>query len=401
MHRVLHRHLGRLSHSFDVAVGVGHDYVLDDASVGTIYDLLHGRTSALWSTRADDPDAGLGTGAELVLAVSMDIWISDHRIGRPNYSDGTIRRCACPDRLGVVRHAVGEGRVEAWNSEIFGGRRMMTDKSVADETSSFRSARAPRLAWSFFRIGAMNELQYRSNFFLQLLESFLTLAAGLVGLAVVFGRTANLNGWTRPELLVVMGVFTMVGGITNTFVVPNMQKLVEDIQRGTLDYALTKPADAQTLISVRLISIWQSVDILTGLIVLIIGMVQLEDNSNGITGAASLVLLLVLGCWTIYCFWLILASTAFWFIRVNEMQELFQGLFRSGQYPVRIYPGWMRFGLTFLVPIGFAITVPAEAATGRLTGATVLVAIAAAAIFGIGSRLIWRSGLKHYSGASA
>ncbi|MEO8363784.1 MAG: ABC-2 family transporter protein, partial [Ilumatobacteraceae bacterium] len=276
-----------------------------------------------------------------------------------------------------------------------------TDKSVTDETSSFRSARAPRLAWSFFRIGAMNELQYRSNFFLQLLESFLTLAAGLVGLAVVFGRTANLNGWTRPELLVVMGVFTMVGGITNTFVVPNMQKLVEDIQRGTLDYVLTKPADAQTLISVRLISIWQSVDILTGLIVLIIGMVQLGENNNGAAGAASLVLLLVLGCWTIYCFWLILASTAFWFIRVNEMQELFQGLFRSGQYPVRIYPGWMRFGLTFLVPIGFAITVPAEAATGRLTGATVIVAIAAAAIFGFGSRLIWRSGLKHYSGASA
>ncbi len=400
MHRVLHRHLGRLSHSFDVAVGVGHDYVLDDASVGTIHDLLHCRTSSFWSTGADDPDAGLGPGAELVPTVPMDIRISDHRIGRPNYSNGAARRCVGPDRLGVVRRAAGQDRMEARHSKVFGGRRMMTDKGVTDETSSFRSARAPRLAWSFFRIGAMNELQYRSNFFLQLLESFLTLAAGLVGLAVVFGRTANLNGWSRPELLVVMGVFTMVGGITNTFVVPNMQKLVEDIQRGTLDYALTKPADAQTLISVRLISIWQSVDILTGLIVLIIGMVQLGDN-NGLAGAASLVLLLVLGCWTIYCFWLILASTAFWFIRVNEMQELFQGLFRSGQYPVRIYPGWMRFGLTFLVPIGFAITVPAEAATGRLTGATVLVAIAAAALFGIGSRLIWRSGLKHYSGASA
>lgn len=401
MHRIFCGHLGRLSDPFDAFMGVGHDYVLDDASVGIIHGLLHGRTFVLWTTSSDDPDAWLGAGAQLVFTVSMDIRISDHRISRTNNWHRTIRRRDGPDRVGAVRGAVGQSRLEARYSKIFGGRRMMIDKRITAEADSFRSARAPRLAWSFFRIGAMNELQYRSNFFLQLLQSVLTLGAGLVGLAVVFGRTTNLNGWTRPELLVVMGVFTMVGGITNTFVVPNMQKLVEDIQRGTLDFALTKPADAQTLISVRLISIWQSVDILTGLIVLIIGMAQLGDNNNGATGAVSLVMLLVLGSWTIYCFWLILASSAFWFIRVNEMQELFQGLFRSGQYPVGIYPSWMRFGLTFLVPIGFAVTVPAEAATNRLTGATVIVSVAVAAVFGFGSRWIWRTGLKRYSGASA
>ncbi|MEK7292273.1 MAG: ABC-2 family transporter protein [Actinomycetota bacterium] len=278
---------------------------------------------------------------------------------------------------------------------------MIDKRTNAIGPSSFRRASAPRLAWSFFRIGAMNELQYRSNFFIQLLQSVLEVGAGLVGLAVVFGRTTSLSGWTRPELLVVMGVFTMVGGITNTFVVPNMQKLVEDIQRGTLDFALTKPADAQTLVSVRQVSIWQSVDILAGLIVLIVALVQLGDSSDGFRRASSLVMLLLLGNWTIYCFWLILASSAFWFIRVGEMQELFQGLFRSGQYPVRIYPRWMRFGLTFLVPIGFAVTVPAEAATNRLTGTTIIVALVAAAVFGIASRWIWRTGLRHYSGASA
>lgn len=247
----------------------------------------------------------------------------------------------------------------------------------------------------------MNELQYRSNFFIQLLQSVLTLGAGLVGLAVVFGRTTNLSGWSRPELLVVMGVFTMVGGITNTFVVPNMQKLVEDIQRGTLDFTLTKPADAQILVSVRQVSIWRSVDIVAGLIVLIVALIRLDDSNDALGRGLSFVFLLLLGSWTVYCFWLILASSAFWFIRVGEMQELFQGLFRSGQYPVRVYPEWMRFGLTFIVPIGFAVTVPAEAAANRLTGTTIIVALAAATLFGIASRWIWRTGLRHYSGASA
>ena len=247
----------------------------------------------------------------------------------------------------------------------------------------------------------MNELQYRSNFFIQLLQSVLGLSAGLVGLAVVFGRTTNLVGWTRPELLVVMGVLTMVLGITNTFVVPNMQKLVEDIQRGTLDFTLTKPADAQILVSVRQVSIWRSVDIFAGLIVLTVALIQLNDSSDALWRTLSFVFLLLLGSWTIYCFWLILASSAFWFIRVGEMQELFQGLLGSGKYPVQVYPEWMRFGLTFIVPIGFAVTVPSEAAANRLTGTTIGMALAAATLLGIGSRWIWRTGLRRYSGASA
>jgi ABC-2 type transport system permease protein len=50
------------------------------------------------------------------------------------------------------------------------------------------------------------------------------------------------------------------------------------------------------------------------------------------------------GLISIYCFWLMLASASFWLVRINEVQELFDGLFRAGQYPVGIYPGWLRTG---------------------------------------------------------
>jgi ABC-type uncharacterized transport system permease subunit len=45
--------------------------------------------------------------------------------------------------------------------------------------------RAVRLAWLSLRIGALAELQYRVNFFLQLLQSLLALATALVVLALV------------------------------------------------------------------------------------------------------------------------------------------------------------------------------------------------------------------------
>ena len=54
-------------------------------------------------------------------------------------------------------------------------------------------------------------------------------------LAVVFSKTDELGGWSRPQLLAVMGVFTLVGGVIRTFIQPNMQRVVNDVREGKLD----------------------------------------------------------------------------------------------------------------------------------------------------------------------
>jgi ABC-2 type transport system permease protein len=257
-----------------------------------------------------------------------------------------------------------------------------------------------RLAGTFLRVGVMNELQYRINFFLQLLQSLLTVGTGLVILAVVFSKTDELGGWDRPQLLAVMGVFTLVGGIIRTFIQPNMQRVVEDVRQGKLDHALTKPADAQLLVSIRDVRFWQLTDVLVGLAVLIVAIVQMRPATQW-HDVVAFVALLLSGLVSIYCFWLMLASASFWLVRINEVQELFDGLFKAGQYPVGIYPGWLRYGLTFIIPLAFAITVPSEAVTGRLAWQSVAVMIGFTIVLLAVSRLCWKRGLRRYGGASA
>lgn len=257
-----------------------------------------------------------------------------------------------------------------------------------------------RLASLYFKVGALNELQYRVNFFIQLLESGVALAVGLIGLALVFSHTTELGGWSRPELLTVMGVHILMGGFIRMLVQPNMQRLMGDVQEGTLDYALTKPADSQVLISVRELRIWQFVDVVIGLVVLGTAIVQLQETLN-LWQSLAFVAALICGGAMIYSFWLILTTGAFWVVRVDNIIELFDGVYRAGQWPVGIYPDWLRTGLTFLVPIAFAVTVPAEALVGRLTWPTLLGAFALAAALLIFARWFWFFGLKHYSGASA
>jgi ABC-2 type transport system permease protein len=256
------------------------------------------------------------------------------------------------------------------------------------------------LAGRFFRIGALNDLQYRASFAVQIFQSAIALGTGLAVLALVFSQTTELNGWSQPELLAVMGVHILMGGVIGTLIQPHMVRLMEDIRQGTLDFVLTKPEDAQVLVSVREIRIWQAVDGIVGAVVIVFALVQL-GGSFGIGQALAFVLAFILGGLTIYCFWLILTVGAFWVVRIDQIVELFEGVYQSGRWPVTIYPGWLQVSLTFLVPIAFAVTVPAQALTSRLTADTFALAAGFAIVLLLVTRWWWRFGLRRYSGASA
>ena len=257
-----------------------------------------------------------------------------------------------------------------------------------------------RLALLFLRIGVQNEMQYRANFFIQLVQSAAVTGSGLVVLALVYSHTPDLNGWTHPQLIAVMGVFTMMLGIIGFVIEPNMARLNDDVRQGTLDLILTKPADAQLLVSVREFRVWSLTDVLVGIVVLVYGLIQLGD-SIGPAAWAGFAVTLVAGTIMIYCFWLLLSAGVFWFVRMEMVQEMFTGLSRAGQYPVGIYPAWLRYGLTYVAPLAFAITVPVEALTGRLTWVRLVTTLGFLVVLATVTRVVWRAGIRRYSGASA
>jgi ABC-2 type transport system permease protein len=260
--------------------------------------------------------------------------------------------------------------------------------------------RAVRLIGLLVRMSLLQELQYRANFFLSVFQSLLSLGTGLAVLALVFGQVDTLDGWSRPELLLVMGVFTLIGGIVQAVIQPNMTRLMQDIQDGTFDFVLTKPVGAQLFASVRAVQLWQAVDIVSGLAVIGVAAVQLGGRLS-LGAVLAFVALLIVGVVIIYCFWMLLTTTAFWVVQIDQIVDLFAGVFQAGRWPIGVYPRWLRIGLTFVVPIGFAVTVPAQALAHRLSLGTWLLAVGLASALCMVTRWYFRLGLKRYSGASA
>ncbi len=256
------------------------------------------------------------------------------------------------------------------------------------------------LVATYFRLAAQNELEYRVNFWFNLMQSLMELGLAFVGLTVIFSHTDNLGGWQAAELIALVGVYFLMGGVVRTFIRPAMTRFFEDIRKGTLDFTLTKPVDSQVLVSIQKVEIWRLVDVFIAIPIFTLAIIRMGSHI-GLFEILTFVGSLFSGMAIIYSFLLLLSTTAFWFVRVENIQEIFVSLWQAGRWPIGIYPFWLRVTLTFLVPVAFATTVPASAISGRITTTTFVGSVALAAALLLLSRWFWRLGIRFYSGASA
>ena len=103
----------------------------------------------------------------------------------------------------------------------------------------------------------------------------------------------------------------------------------------------------------------------------------------------------------IYSLYLALSTLAFWFTRIEEVASIIWLHSTAGSFPITAYPNWARFFFTFILPVAFVTTVPAEAATGRLDWDWGLGAIAFAAAMLCGASWLWSRAIRNYSSASS
>ncbi|MCC5626237.1 ABC-2 family transporter protein, partial [Nostoc sp. CHAB 5715] len=99
--------------------------------------------------------------------------------------------------------------------------------------------------------------------------------------------------------------------------------------------------------------------------------------------------------------WFMLGATSIWFVKIYNVTEVLGGLLEAGRYPIAAYPTAYRFFFTFVMPVAFLTTVPAQALLGQseiswLIGAAIL----AVALF-FASTCFWRFALRFYTSASS
>ena len=237
------------------------------------------------------------------------------------------------------------------------------------------------------------------DFLFNLLTTIFLVFSALLVLTVMFANARSLGGWTFPQALGLYGVFLFFEEVAVEILPGNIGKLPQDVKSGDLDFVLLKPLDSLFQLSVRRMP-------LTSLptLMLSLGIVAYAAAGLGtLTIANTLIFLALMLCGLIIIVALntILLTTAFWFVRVENIPEIFHAAFTAGRFPVTAFPIWLRVILTTVVPIAFITTVPASAAVGKLDPWMALAAPVVAIAMLAAARAFWGFALRHYTSASS
>jgi ABC-2 type transport system permease protein len=257
-----------------------------------------------------------------------------------------------------------------------------------------------RLLSVFYRTSVQTDMEYRADFFSQVVAALLGLVTTVGGLSVAFQYTQTIKGWSFPHVLVLLAVYYLMDGLIEVFIAPNMREIMVQVREGTLDFVLLKPVSAQFMATFRKLNVWRFANVMVG-VGLAIYTIQRLALTVGPAQAGSFALTLAAGLAVVYSVWLVLVTLTFWFVRVDNIEQIVWQAFAAGRYPVEIYPAWLRIALTYAIPVFFMITVPAEALTGRLAPGFIPVAVVVAVVSVVLSSAFWRFGLRYYTGASA
>ncbi len=250
----------------------------------------------------------------------------------------------------------------------------------------------------FWATAIAAELEYRLNFVIAVFSSLTNLTGSIFTLFLFYRTDYTFPGWSWDESLIVLGMFTLLQGISATLLVPNLNRIVEQVQQGTLDFILLKPISSQYWLSLRSLSPWGLSDIMFGLIIIIYASYQVDLNlSNCFLSIITVGFAII----SLYSIWFMLGATSIWFVKIYNVTEVLRGLLEAGRYPISAYPAAYRIFFTFVVPVTFLTTVPAETLIGKNQEVWLLFSALLAIFLLIISHCFWQFALRFYTSASS
>ena len=263
-----------------------------------------------------------------------------------------------------------------------------------------------RRYWEVYKILCRNslirEMSFKANFLLWMVTELLWFVGQIVLIDVLFLYTENLAGWTKWEVVALIGTNQIIVQVFQAFFYMNLMTLPELIRTGRLDLMLLLPLDTQFYVSTRQFGIDNLVNAGVG-----VGFVSYSLHRLGITPDAGRLAAYAaaLGCGVAvhYTIMLCLSAVSFWLVRANGLIYGYFQLVGVSRHPEAVFRGAFRWILSWLVPVIVVANLPARMLVHPgepvfpLLGRAAVAALTAL----VGGRIFWRVALRRYSSASS
>ena len=202
-------------------------------------------------------------------------------------------------------------------------------------------------------------LEYKTDFFIGVFSTLLIQFCGIFFVWILFENVKTINGWTFYEITFVYGFLTLAKALDMLFF-DNLHALGwEYVRGGKFDILLTKPISPLFQLIASMIQQDGLGSFITGIIIVSKSLYELKIH----LGAMDILLLVIFvlsGAMILAAINIITATSAFWTVNSHVIMGSVASLQDFALYPILIYPKFIGFLLTWIVPYAFASFYPAN-----------------------------------------
>ncbi len=255
------------------------------------------------------------------------------------------------------------------------------------------------LLFSLLRYAMKSDLEYRFNAVGNFVYYTFSLGINLFFINIFFSYVGNFNGWTKPEAFFLTGVFRVILAIEavmlrGIFMIPHY------IMKAYLDLLLAKPINSQCYTSLRFPRILALLEIIPGLVIIFYALINMQRQFN-LLDILFLVISLILGSIIFYSILFSLATLSIWFKSFYSFPDLYYIIREPLGIPIDILGKTTSFALTFIIPLGFIITIPVKIFLGKEPLFFIVFTLGFTTLLFYFSIWFWNFSLRHYTSASS
>jgi len=261
-------------------------------------------------------------------------------------------------------------------------------------------------AWvALVRSRVAAQASYRSSFAIDIAAQALIGLVEFAEVYVVFSQVDALGGFSFAEVTLIFGLATTAFGLAD-LVVGHVDRLPFYVRTGQLDAFLLRPLSALGQLVTSDFSLRRLGRVAVSLVLLAVALVLVDIEWT----PALVALLLVTPVFGAVIFGAVFVATSavgFWLVEGTEFANAFTygGRYLSS-FPFTVFGSVVRRTFTFVIPIAFVAYLPTLALLGRedplgLPGWLSWSGAPAALLSCCVAGLLWRAGLRRYTGAGS
>jgi len=250
------------------------------------------------------------------------------------------------------------------------------------------------------RYSVVRSMMFRGDFIMWGLVELFWMFVNIVAIAVIYQHTDSIAGWSKYEMLLLLGTSMLVQRMLMGFFWSNLFELGRNIRSGYFDFFLAQPGHPLFMVSTRKIDLDSLLNIFVALAIVIYAARELGlDPSFG--SLAAYALFVICGLILSYSMLLIVVSISFWTIGSQGMEGGYFTLAEFSRLPREAFSGVASVIFVWILPAVVISNAPARALISGFDLTSTLWILGATAVWLFIAITVFNRGLRRYNSASS